>query len=143
MSTFETLHEARAAFLLEQLEFRRADRAYVVFLSRTGKPEGHELVTVTGVSAINGQGQPVYTCKRKGGANGEYDASQLHKDQNELLYDEKGELNAYGKWFFEQQVEMRDNALRRPMPPVDVTLGIYQKSVNPFAGTSSHLVSDA
>ncbi len=57
--TFESLFEAKAAFAMEQTEFRRGDEAFVIFVDKANQPRGHEMVIVEGVAGINSQGQPI------------------------------------------------------------------------------------
>ena len=119
--TFASLDEVRAAFIMGKLEFHTRSRPWAVFTLPDGSPEGHEQVTVLGVSGVTNTGQPVYRCVRPSGKIEEFDGPHLHT-WSQLVYSDPytRTLSIYGNWFFSQQQERRQRALMRPPEPQDI-----------------------
>lgn len=120
---FETLDEARAAFLCERLDFRVGSKAYVIDTDRQGRPRGHFSVEVREVAGLTGEGRPVYNCTTADGRVAQFDDAALHT-ADQLMMDEKGEPTGYAKWLQRDMEDLRRRAIVPPGPEVPVTLAV-------------------
>lgn len=114
---------AKAAFLCEELDFRPGSEAFVIRTDRQGSPTGHHRVKVKGVAGITGTGQAVFHCETDDGEIEVLEEAQLHT-KKQLVFDDSGNLNAYGKWLMKDIEHLRQKALTPPGPPVDVTMPV-------------------